>query len=283
MLGRVDITAFLGRLSFLNHRGDISACTQYMTVRDIRRVLTRLRTLGLTTPGQPLHGLADDFALRQEDIPDDPEDFEASRDLPPEVMRQLCANLDSLETVSSTDVRTTIELIIDTGRRPNEICKLPWQCLDRESDGTPVLVYDNTKNLRHPRRLPIPGATAALVIRQQQLARARFPATPTDKLKLFPAGLANPHGTKATTYEWVSAKHRAWVKGLPDFLVPTVIVEEGNRVTTMLPFDKNKIYPYAYRHTYAQRHADAGVPPGRSPIVDGSPRGQHHAAVLPRR
>ncbi|MEU1458438.1 tyrosine-type recombinase/integrase [Streptomyces avermitilis] len=175
-------------------------------------------------------------------------------------MRQLCANLDSLETVSSPDVRTAIELIIDTGRRPNEICKLPWQCLDRESDGSPILVYDNTKNLRHARRLPIPGATAALIIKQQQRARARFPNTPTDKLKLFPASLANPHGTKATTYEWVSAKHRASVKNLPDFLVPTVIVEDGNRVTTMLPFDKNKIYPYAYRHTYAQRHADAGVP-----------------------
>jgi hypothetical protein len=84
VLGRT----FLGRLSFLNQRGDISGCTQYMTVRDTRRVLTRLRTLGLTKPGQPLHGLADDFALRQEDIPDDPEDSEAGRDLPPEVMRQ---------------------------------------------------------------------------------------------------------------------------------------------------------------------------------------------------
>jgi hypothetical protein len=28
----------------------------------------------------------------------------------------------------------------------------------------------------------------------------------------------------------------------------------------MVPFDKARIFPYAYRHTYAQRHADAGVP-----------------------
>ncbi|MET7738493.1 hypothetical protein ABZT02_45660 [Streptomyces sp. NPDC005402] len=111
-------------------------------------------------------------------------------------MRQLCTNLDALEALSSPDVRTAVELIIDTGRRPNEICKLPWQCLDRESDGSPVLVYDNTKNLRHARRLPIPVATAALIIKRQQ--RARFPDTPADKLKLFPATLANPHGTKAT-------------------------------------------------------------------------------------
>lgn len=28
----------------------------------------------------------------------------------------------------------------------------------------------------------------------------------------------------------------------------------------MVPFDKDKIFLYAYRHSYAQRHADAGVP-----------------------
>ncbi|WP_234329657.1 site-specific integrase [Streptomyces viridochromogenes] len=27
-----------------------------------------------------------------------------------------------------------------------------------------------------------------------------------------------------------------------------------------MPFDKTRIFPYAYRHCYAQRHADAGVP-----------------------
>ncbi|MEU4358725.1 tyrosine-type recombinase/integrase [Streptomyces virginiae] len=29
----------------------------------------------------------------------------------------------------------------------------------------------------------------------------------------------------------------------------------------MLPFDKSRIFPYAYRHSFAQRHADQGVPP----------------------
>ena len=28
---------------------------------------------------------------------------------------------------------------------------------------------------------------------------------------------------------------------------------------TPLPFDRSAIYPYAFRHSYAQRHADAGV------------------------
>ncbi|MFG3545681.1 tyrosine-type recombinase/integrase [Streptomyces clavifer] len=37
--------------------------------------------------------------------------------------------------------------------------------------------------------------------------------------------------------------------------------ENGQAVTRMLPFDKSRISPYAYRHSYAQRHADAGVAP----------------------
>ncbi|MFL4909415.1 hypothetical protein ACJ6WF_41085 [Streptomyces sp. MMS24-I2-30] len=35
---------------------------------------------------------------------------------------------------------------------------------------------------------------------------------------------------------------------------------DGQRVMEMVPFDKSKIFPYAYRHSYAQRHADKGVP-----------------------
>ncbi len=55
--------------------------------------------------------------------------------------------------------------------------------------------------------------------------------------------------------------HRTWVDALPDFLVPTTVEERGQAVTRMLPFDKSRIFPYAYRHSYAQRHADAGVAP----------------------
>ncbi|MFH8983462.1 tyrosine-type recombinase/integrase [Streptomyces varsoviensis] len=32
-------------------------------------------------------------------------------------------------------------------------------------------------------------------------------------------------------------------------------------MTKLLPFDKSKIFPYAYRHSFAQRHADANVDP----------------------
>ncbi|MFI6935920.1 hypothetical protein [Streptomyces sp. NPDC050287] len=37
--------------------------------------------------------------------------------------------------------------------------------------------------------------------------------------------------------------------------------EGGEPVSCLLPFDKTRTFPYAYRHTYPQRHADASVAP----------------------
>ncbi|MEU3147650.1 site-specific integrase [Streptomyces sp. NPDC006999] len=174
-------------------------------------------------------------------------------------MRGLCDRLDVLGA-SDLQARTGVELLMDTGRRPNEICKLPFDCLEREGDGEPVLVYDNHKALRNGRRLPIAGATAAVIIEQQQRVRARFPGTAVKDLVLLPSPVANPHGTKSLSASRLGDRHRAWVGSLPDLLVSTATEVAGERAVKLLSFDKAKIFPYAYRHTYAQRHADAGVP-----------------------
>lgn len=258
---RDDVVLFLHRLVLLTEREEMSPSAHVRVIRSLKQLLARMRTLGLTQPGQPLHGLCDSFAFRPEDVPDEPEDSEAGRDLPPEVMAQLCEHLDSLGAKGAPEIRTTVELIIDTGRRPDEICRLPYDCLERDGDGKPVLVYDNHKSARKARRLPISGATAAVIIAQQERTRARFPNTPVHQLKLLPTTLANSTGTKPLRSEWVTTRHRSWVDSLPEFLVPTVVEVDGRPVTKMLPFDKAKIFLYAYRHSYAQRHADAGVLP----------------------
>ncbi|MCX4405913.1 MULTISPECIES: site-specific integrase [unclassified Streptomyces] len=260
-VARDDVTIFLNRLRFLNEQSEISGYAHVRVVRYARRLLSRMRTLGLTQRDQPLHGICETFGLLAEDVPDDPEDNEAGKDLPAEVMTQLCQHLDGLEATGAPEIRTAVELIIDTGRRPAEICRLPYDCLERDDDGKLTLVYDNHKSARKARRLPISGETGAVITAQQERVRARFPDTPTDELKLLPAVLTNKMGTKPVTAEWLASRHRAWVESLPEFLVPTVVTVEGRQVTKMLPFDKGKIFPYAYRHTYAQRHADAGVAP----------------------
>ena len=75
-----------------------------------------------------------DFALGRGDIPAEPARGEPGRDLPPEIMAVLCANLDSLHPV---EVRTATQIGIDTGRRPEDILNLPVDCLHRDNDGSP--------------------------------------------------------------------------------------------------------------------------------------------------
>jgi len=111
-------------------------------------------------------------------------------------MRQICTHLAAL---TSPQMRTGIELAIDTGRRPEEICTLSFDCLTRDKDGLPVLVYDDHKAHRPGRRLPISEHTAALITVQQQRVRARYPHTPVGELTLLPTDRRNPHGRQAIT------------------------------------------------------------------------------------
>jgi hypothetical protein len=245
-LSRRDIETFLHRLAYLEQTGEISRDARTRACRETRLVLTRVRAMGLTRPGGPAAGLGEDFAIHVADIPLKPEKDESGRDLPPEIMQQLCEHLPK---VTSPVMRTAFEIAIDTGRRPEEICSLPYECLARDSDGQPVLVYDNHKAERPGRRLPITEHTATVLAAQQQRVRARYPRTPPAELVLLPTDRRNPHGRRAITGFSAAFHHRTWLKTLP--LLHT---RDGAE------FDKRHIVLYAYRHTYAQRHADAGVP-----------------------
>lgn len=254
-LSRSDITAFLNQVSFLHAEGRMSGYKRASLVREVRRTLGEMRALGLNRVGQPLHGLPDDFALFEEDQPTEPDDHSAGRDLPVEVMRHLCDHLDDLEAMSFTEIRVAAELLIDTGRRPDEICQLALECLEYDG-GKPVLIYDNSKADRLKRRLPIPAATAAVIERQQDRVRAQYPHEPGGQLRLLPARMRNPHGTKGLDEGNLGARHRQWVNSLPDIEIAVTDSDDAELRT----FEKSLIFPHAYRHTYAQRHADAGVP-----------------------
>jgi integrase len=245
-LGRADMEAFLHRLAYLESAGKISADARTRACREVRAVLTYIRATGLTRPGQLAAGLGEDFVIGQADVPAKPEPAEPNRDLPPEIMQQLCTHLDEL---TSPEMRTAVELAIDTGRRPEEICDLDFDCLTRDDDGQPVLIYDNHKANRPARRLPIGEQTTAVILAQQQRVRARYPHTPVGELKLLPTDRRNPGGRRAITAFSLSFAHRTWVDR-----IPVLHTADG------IEYDKAKIVLYAYRHSYAQRHADAGVP-----------------------
>jgi len=84
---------------------------------------------------------------------------------------------------------------------------------------------------------------------QQQRVRDKFPGTPTSELKLLPTSWANRDGRRPLTVSALSAAHRDWLTSLGPLLL-----DGGGE------FNKGRAVPYSYRHTYAQRHADAGVP-----------------------
>ena len=245
-LGRADIEAFLARLAWQHSAGQVSELTRVLACRETRKLLTTARQLGATRPGGPAAGLSDQFAVHRDDTPDEPEHGEPGRDLPAEIMRQVCGHLPSLP---APHIRTAIEILIDTGRRPEDVVALPLDCLAASQDGSPVLIYDNHKANRLGRRLPVPEAAARSIRAQQQRVRGQFPGTPAGALKLLPTGWANRDGRRPLTVPALSAAHRDWVTSLPPLLLP-----DGAE------YDKDRIVPYAYRHTYAQRHADAGVP-----------------------
>jgi integrase len=245
-LGRADLESFLSRLAYLEADGRISRYRRNMICRDVRAVLAGIRALGLTHPGRVAAGLAGDVTVERADIPADPERGEPGRDLPPEIMAALCASLHALQPA---EVRVATQIGIDTGRRPEDILSLPLDCLARDKDGGAVLIYDNVKAGRLGRRLPVGNATAEVIIAQQQRVRQRFPHAPAATLKLLPTSYRNPDGTKPISRSTLEARHRDWASTLPPL-----------RASGGTAFDLARIVPYAYRHSYAQRHADAGVP-----------------------
>lgn len=245
-LGRADMEAFLHRLSYLESMGKISRHLRTRNCQFVGAVLSRARITGLTRPGGPAAGLAEDFLLHHDDYPRRPQQAEPHRDLPAEILQQICTHL---PTIASAEMRTAVELAIDTGRRPEEICDLPYDCLAHDEDGSPVLIYNNLKADRLGRRLPISAATAAVITAAQQRVRARYPDTSINTLKLLPALLHNPDGSKTIRGYNLAGVHRGWINGLPEL-----------RTAAGAEFDKQRVFLYAYRHSYAQRHADAGVP-----------------------
>ena len=266
-LGRADMEAFLHRLAYLESVGQISDDARIRACREVRHVLTRIRAMGLTRPGGLAAGLGEDFAIGRADVPAEPEPAEPNRDLPPEIMRQLCAHLDAADLTSRCAPR--VELAIDTGRRPEEICDPGLRLPD------PRRRRAARARLRQPQGqparaggLPISEQTAALIIAQQQRVRARYPHTPVGELKLLPTDRRNPDGRRAITAFSLAFAHRTWVDRMPVL-----------RTADGIEYDKTKIVLYAYRHSYAQRHADAGVRRRRAARADVAPQARHHQAA----
>ena len=262
-LARADVRACLERLGRLYRAGRIPETTYHRSAAKVGQFLRECRDFGLYAPGEPLHGLSAEFAVWRQDqrTPRKDEDADSEgRALPQVVIDQLLSDgyLRRLGDRYGEDVLVMLRILADTGRRPDELAKLWASCLDRtefidqqtgELQAAWVLVHDMPKVAIKDFRLFISESTAELIIEQRERVLARYPGRPLSKLRLFPREKMNPDATEPLYTSRLSWAVRRWVKNLPELCGPS-----GEQ------FPRERVFPYAFRHSFAQRHADHGTP-----------------------
>lgn len=224
------------------------------------------------------------------------EDERAGQSLPVFVMRQLLTpeSLAVLRHFGGEDVVRAVRIHAETGRRTTELVSLAWDCLVPvygKKDGIEVVVrydlrYTDFKNGVVDRTLPVHPAVVDLIREQQEHVRSRFPDTPVTELSLFPRPSRNRRGTVPTSANWLTLPWERWVSQFGaddaadaaslkqdarlrrsarpadvDLRLPPLLSPDVDSNGEHLLFDKEKVDPYSFRHTYAQRHADAGTDP----------------------
>ncbi|WJJ14516.1 site-specific integrase (plasmid) [Prescottella equi] len=147
------------------------------------------------------------------------------------------------------------QLLRDTGRRVSDLAALPLEPIVHEGDEY-TLVFDNIKARRRGRKLPIDKSTADAIAQVGDMVAATFPNTPRKDLPLFPRPTRNPYGTKRTTGAGLADWMEAWFNRIPPLLDDHLDSDGG-----MSPFPRERLYCHAFRHSYAQRLADAGTHP----------------------
>lgn len=222
---------------------------RFIDLLDYGRATGPLRDMSASFIRQHHHTIADTEPRSEE---------RARQGLPELVIRLLDDNLDALasgrlhSSLNAEQVKQMFRcvyiLLRDTGRRPGEICQLRADCL---LDGTePELIWDNVKGKRLGRRLPISQQTAS-AIRDWQHVRANLLIAEPSADYLFPArSSAAPIPYLRT--QTVGDALRIWAAWIND----NVVLPTGQT----RPLEGVSVYAYAFRHSYAQRHADAGVP-----------------------
>ncbi len=192
---------------------------------------------------------------------EDSNEEEIGKAIPEPVIRQLDAEVDSFKPdtygqLSQEEIaemfRALYVVLRDSGRRPLEVVSLSRNCLERKGDEA-ELVWDNHKGRRRRRRLPVVSSTVTAIERWQKI-RDQISAPAQSDGYLFPA-MTDYSGFDHMASVTLSLNLRKWVDNIPE-LNSDVLDSEGN----LLPFDRSLVFPYAFRHSFAQRHADADTP-----------------------
>lgn len=259
-LGAGDFVLVAKAMS-LQRRADgslYSASHRNLLMQRLHEVIEYGRASGLMTE------VPDPFGRgRPQRIAREPEE-ETGRALPEPVIAQLDTNLSllgpdgRLGSTSAADLQamyqTIYQLLRDTGRRPGEIVSLKVGCIeviDRQHN----LIYDNHKAGRMRRRIPVTAETAEMLLYWEH-RRALLGGPPVARQWLFPTPLLRAQQSVGhITASAVARAFKLWMAKIER--IDSEVLGPGG---DPLPFERRLVFPYALRHSYAQRHADAGVP-----------------------
>jgi integrase len=247
----------------------VSPQRHHQLVKSLREVLEQGRSWLAEVGAADVYLLERDVPRRPERDDTDSELEGRSQDALPETVFFQLMDPTQLDLLSPGARRNYVELALRVGRRPWEVRHLEFDCVEwhevdiEDPDGSvrrrnyPFLAYWMQK-VRRRHLLPLHPTDVEVISRQQQHLRAEFPqwfdadARPLSaRMLLFPTTRltrANRRGERPYVEGTASYWLDVWLEQIQ------LVDEHGN------DFDAARVFMYAFRHTYAQIRADAGVP-----------------------
>ena len=199
--------------------------------------LTSLRGFLDTTRRRGWLQLPGDAVIYHDDLPRRPTGL--PRFVPEDVMAQLETDT-ALAYLPDATTRHLVVVLIETGLRAGDACRLDRDCLIPDSVGWPCLRFTNTKVCAE-QLIPLTARAAEAIRAQQDEVTRRWPASPW----LFPAPAANPDGARPFTYNALRQRMRRWQN--------TIELHDGAKRPA-------QVSAHQFRHTHGTRLINQGVP-----------------------
>ena len=222
--------------------------------------------MGLTNPGGVLAALGDDVVIRRVERPRTRRsDDEVGRALPEVVMRQLLSpeNLDLLQQPVRVDRdrrgrtrrrgRPAHRRVVHAGVLLPGLRRVRRQRRPAPGQSGAGARHAQGRQGRLPAADPRPGSGDHP--RPAGPGQGRVPGHPRRAVDVVPAAAEEPRRHQPLSTAHLQRAMRDWATALPSLDGP-----DRDTAGRPVPFPRDRLFPYAFRHTFAQRHADAGTP-----------------------